>query len=766
MFEHYVKVAVRSLGKNLLHNLFIVLFVTIGLFVFSLSFYFIRETNNQYLAWENADNLATLYSFDETNVKSNGIQYEKMNLFFNDNLSGINNIALFSSNNNETINLRESDKDFSYDVSSLKVNEDFFSVYSILNTKISGVNNVVLSKSLANKIYGKDSSIGKSIYIYNSKNEIEYYKIVNVIDDLPNLTKEKADVYFVQNEFQNDEVLNVTLQLSENCNVGAINAYLKDKLFSDNNKNFKFSVLTFNDQFYSFENLISIVFAFIIFGLILISSMVVFVKFRIDSFVQRFHEVGIRRILGATQSNIYVSVIFEIVILLVSALLLVFCITELFLPMLEQYLPYEIKRTGWVDVNKLLLYKHEIEYLCILMIITLFFIHLFVSYCYSKNIDMFMRGSVMFKNRKSNLLLFVQMIITFCFIAMAINSYVSYYQLESIRNIPISQEDRRSVLWIPLDGYPQLQQNSDLIKTEIQRLNKIETYTSFNEYVRAEYVRRDNSKLSINSVEGDANYADFFKIDIKGNKPVREDEILVSSSFLSLVKEDGVDDFVVLNNNRYHIVGSFDSLPFELKSKYLKNNDQYAILFLRDNPTSCMLVKSDIGSINRLKSDVTKIIGKILPETLYLPILTLDRVYELRYYGLRNMMGIFLRVISFICILMMCISLYSAIISDLVKKEKEIAIRKIHGAGIKNIIRFLLYPYLKNMLLATLFSYPLIYLIIKISSNNYTFDFRLENSIVFWISLSLAMAIIVFVSLFYKLRLIATTNPIKMLHSK
>ena len=51
MFKHYLKMAIRQILKNKIQYLLSIIGIAVGLLCFSITSYYIRRFNNQFIAW-------------------------------------------------------------------------------------------------------------------------------------------------------------------------------------------------------------------------------------------------------------------------------------------------------------------------------------------------------------------------------------------------------------------------------------------------------------------------------------------------------------------------------------------------------------------------------------------------------------------------------------------------------------------------------------------------------------------------------------------
>ena len=62
MFKHYLKMAIRQILKNKIQYLLSIIGIAVGLLCFSMTSYYIRRFNNQFIAWANSDRMANIYA--------------------------------------------------------------------------------------------------------------------------------------------------------------------------------------------------------------------------------------------------------------------------------------------------------------------------------------------------------------------------------------------------------------------------------------------------------------------------------------------------------------------------------------------------------------------------------------------------------------------------------------------------------------------------------------------------------------------------------
>lgn len=68
MFKHYLKMAIRQILKNKIQYLLSIIGIAVGLLCFSITSYYIRRFNNQFIAWANSDRMANIYMPNRPNT--------------------------------------------------------------------------------------------------------------------------------------------------------------------------------------------------------------------------------------------------------------------------------------------------------------------------------------------------------------------------------------------------------------------------------------------------------------------------------------------------------------------------------------------------------------------------------------------------------------------------------------------------------------------------------------------------------------------------
>lgn len=133
MFKHYLKMAIRQILKNKIQYLLSIIGIAVGLLCFSMTSYYIRRFNNQFIAWANSDRMANIYAKSaQYGYEDPYIPGEVVQELMGNPITGIGQIAYSYGYGQANISIsKENQKEIPYQCSIQNVTKDFPTIFSI-----------------------------------------------------------------------------------------------------------------------------------------------------------------------------------------------------------------------------------------------------------------------------------------------------------------------------------------------------------------------------------------------------------------------------------------------------------------------------------------------------------------------------------------------------------------------------------------------------------------------------------------------------------
>lgn len=131
------------------------------------------------------------------------------------------------------------------------------------------------------------------------------------------------------------------------------------------------------------------------------------------------------------------------------------------------------------------------------------------------------------------------------------------------------------------------------------------------------------------------------------------------------------------------------------------------------------------------------------------------------------MMSELFMLLSVISLIITVLGIYSAITLDTYSRQKEVAIRKINGAGPRVIALLFGKLYIRLLVIAAIPSLAIVYLFLRmLISKKVVISAEWLNNPVLWLSIIFLTTTIVFITVAYRIWLISRLNPAEVIKSE
>lgn len=239
-----------------------------------------------------------------------------------------------------------------------------------------------------------------------------------------------------------------------------------------------------------------------------------------------------------------------------------------------------------------------------------------------------------------------------------------------------------------------------------------------------------------------------------------EDAVYVSEKFMRQLEKDSISGTVFIQGTSYRIAGTYKAL-------YGENEDDPRTIgsaFFPVKPFGTFYFKIAEGK------DADDVIGKMkdicreyVPETLPLDIKPItDRKQTL--LGTVGLVGTLVNVLAFVSLLLVVLSIYSAISLDTAGRQKEVAIRKINGASPVKIALMFGRSYMLIYILSFTAAFPFVYYFASTVFMDSTFQINMDWGMV--LALFVSMLIVVLVTVAYKICKVMHINPAEIIKTE
>lgn len=787
MITHYFKTALRQIEKNKVQYILSVIGIAVGLLCFSLTSYYIRKNNSQYTVWPHADRMAKV--FVKSTAHNRAEQYvpgKELQALFDTPVAGIEKITYIEGYGQANITVcKEDGKEEPFQCSFYEVTPDFIPIYSLqtIEGKVPTLQagEVLISESAVKRIFGKEAPVGRTLYFSRADSDtsaIRYATISAVIQDLSDGTHEAMDLYFLQAapiRPNQNYWMATTLLLAEGVSSAEVNQRLQKEIPLFGEKGDQYLIVrTLKEEMLQPEAITATLLIPLIGALVLIVAMINFLKFCIQSFYNRTRELSLRKSLGSGRAGLFWLLFSEVGLLFILAAFLSFVLTELAIPLFYQVVAerFEGASPQFLRIDSAVLFRQQAEYLGLLFLLCTLIIAGAVGRIQQINLIEGIRGGSSKKHGIRNAMLGVQLFISLLFLGGSIGlSYISSQMAEYRYNTLSPTECAR--IWTIEMWEPQLQGHQEEIVTRIQALAGVEDvmYERTN-FTTRNYQTPQGNKIPGRVVEASSNYATFMNLPIQGRMPQGEAEILASRALIWQLEKDGQPtQSVVLNDKSYQITGIFEQLPFDfpIQKHQLGQADsyhQFTVISVPPQPhiRSCY-IKCIAGQEETVKREVLQMIRSWLPPTLPFTIRTQEEKLAQRDPG-SELIGMLFSALSAISLFITVLGIYSAITLDTFSRQKEVAIRKINGAGSRTIASLFGKLYVRLLLVAALPAFAIVYLFLYSLLQKNTVMTDWLHSPVIWLSSLLLMGGIVFVTVAYRIYLVSRVNPAEVIKTE
>ncbi|HXB30335.1 MAG TPA: ABC transporter permease [Puia sp.] len=682
----------------------------------------------------------------------------------------------------------------------LYADSDFFRVFSFRlvegnpATVLNAPHKLVITESMANKYFGKEDPVGKTLIIANSDN----YIVTGIVQDAPtnsqmnfdflgsftSLDDSKTEDWWTANDITY-LLLNradQTPQLQQQ-----VASYMKNPNVRKEARLEGSDYLTYHleplkevhlystlDGFEPNGNITYIYIMGAIAVLILVIACANYTNLATAQSAGRSGEIGIRKVLGAGRTQLFTQHMGESGLLSFIAMLLAIGLSIILLPVFNQL-------SGKSFTSDLFFQPVSLISLLLLGLITSLLAGFYPAFVLSNaNLAGILKSGFSFTSSGGGLrksLIILQFVIS---VFLIISTIIIMQQLSYIQHKKLGF-DRDHIVVLPVDY--QMHRNYDAIKKAISLNPHIISVAGANQnptFVQwGDGIQVDNGKekksLPVNCIPADMDFVrtmgmqliagtDFSMADMKGmdtsdnNKNYRYTYILNESA----VRAIGWNPQEAIGKTiQKDLPGNVKAVVKDFHFSSLHQPISPLIIFLDTQYTSQLFVKissEDIaGTLNYLQT-VWKERVPYRPFEYHF----LDEDYNALYkveMRTSKLFGYF----STTAILLACLGLFALAAFTTVQRTKEIGIRKVLGASILNIAGLLSYDFLKLVLIAEILAFPLAWW----GMHRWLQDFAYRININAWVFVSAGLLAIVIAMITISFQAIkaALSNPVESLRS-
>jgi len=686
------------------------------------------------------------------------------------------------------------------------VDPNFFSVFTLpltegdMKNALSKPGTIVISKATAEKYFGNESAIGKTLGFNNNTN---LYKVTGVFDKIPDNAHFHFDILGTMLGFKPAESSSwmsgaffTYLVLRPGANQAALQAKFPLMVERYMGPQIKQEMGLTLDQFRTKGNQLgfvlqpltaihlhpqatnelepagnaSYVYIFGVIGIfMLLIACINFVNMATASASKRAKEIGVRKVIGSDRSQLIAQFLMESALLVFAALAIAFALIIIFLPIFNQI----SGKTLAFDFN----FKLIAGLLALGAIVVVAAGIYPAFYLSSFNPISVLKGKMSTVNKSFSLRSGLVVFQFFISVSLIVGTIVVYQQMRYIQNKDLGYT-KEQVVTIPNSYF--LGRNEKLFKDIMLNDPRVVSGSlswykpagptnnnnamiypagrsnvamkSINFYVDEQYIPTLGIKMAIGRNFSPAIKTDSFAM-ILNQAAVKA---------LGFTNSNVIGQYVVQNNSnkgkdsRYHVIGvvkdfNYKSLHEAISPMLLTLQPEGGVMFkinTKDVAGVLAAMKKQWDSFNT---------GE--PFTYAF----LDDLYN-RTYAAEQKTAVLLDIFSLLTVVVACLGLFGLVTYSAEQRVKEIGIRKVLGASVGQIIRMLSSDFLRLVLIACLIAFPLSYW----GVSKWLQSFAYHVGVQWWIFALATMCalLIALATLSFRSIKAALANPVKSLRTE
>lgn len=797
MWRNYLKTAWRNLLRNKVYSFINILGLSLGLACAMLILLYVKDEVSFDQFHNNADNIYRVVSKYEyngeegTSVNTGFLQGPR----FTDNVAGIKSFVRVEGS---AADMKKDGEIFSQSV--LRVDSTFFNTFTFPliagnpRTSLTDTHSIAITEDFSEKQFGTKDALGKLIMIREDSVFVPY-KVTAITQNTPQNSSIQFEVLLpfqeTEAEAQNNDnwfssFLNTFVTLNPNADVKNVEKQMTAFYQKDAGATFKkmmekyggdgsmgsYILQPYTDMHMNTEmpaqngltNASNPLYSYILSGIalfVLLIACINFVNLTVARSVKRAKEIGIRKVIGGNRKQLIMQFLGESFLLCVIAFSFALLLAILVLPIFNDL------------SNKALAISYLFDTKLVTGYILLFLITGFLAGFYPalvlsgyKPVEvLYSRFNITGKNYLQKSLVVLQFALA-SFLIIA--TFTIYRQFDFLTNADLGYNDK-NIITVDKPHISHVQ--AELFKNELLKDPNITDVSATNVGHSWTGARlEDGTDISFNYASIDESFLPELEIPIiQGRNFSKEypsdasNNVLVNEAFVKEAKWKNpigeTVNFFYNNDEIYNVIGVVKDYHFLSLNQKI---GPQLFTMKEDIPYDSFYIKIKPNSAAKSLENIQKTFQRIFPLSPYSYVFK-DDANKKNYEAEAKWKQILLFG-AILTIFISCIGLFGLSVLSAEKRTKEIGIRKVMGASVKNIVTTLSTDFLKLVILSLFISIPLAWYVSNKWLENY--PYRIQINWQMFMIAALLVIVIALVTVSYQAIKAAIANPVKSLRTE
>lgn len=493
---------------------------------------------------------------------------------------------------------------------------------------------------------------------------------------------------------------------------------------------------------------------------ILLIACINFINLTVARSIKRAKEIGIRKVVGSSRRQLFSQFMGESVLLCLIAFILAILLTTALLPLFNSL------------ANKSLSLSYLLDTKLVLELIGLFVLTSFVAGIYPAIVltsfdptkTLYNRFQLAGKNHLQRALIIVQFVLATFLVVL---TFVLYQQFNFLTHADLGYNDRNLIAVY----HQSTSQQADWFKKQLMldpNINSVSAKNAGNHYSickvdQEKVIKYRNDKIT-------ENFLSALQIPLVRGRNFNStlatdsvDKVLVNQAF---VKEAGWTDpigqtitYNTDDNKQVQVIGVVKNYHYgSLNDPINPQIFQWTSI----NQLSAFYIRIEGGTKTGTLDNIKKIYRQAFPLSPFNYGYLHDQNKQ-QYSDMAKWKQILLFG-GLITVLISFMGLFGLSVLASQRRQKEIGIRKVYGASVRNIIQLLTTDYLKLVILALLIATPLTWIAAKRILQTMLYSISLTPEL--FIIPDIMVLLLAFLTVYFQTRQSASTNPVKSLQSE